>query len=111
MTRIALLLAAAAIAFAGWAHAQHSATGHEHAPAASQKAPHFTDGEVKRVDKQGGNITLRHGAIPNLDMPPMSMAFRADPAMLAAVKEGDKVRFKADNVDGKLTVTELRRVN
>ena len=83
-----------------------------HAPAAAAKsAAPFVDGEVKRIDTAAGTITLKHGAIANLDMPPMSMVFRADSAMLVRVKEGDKVRFRADNVEGKLTVTELRRAN
>ena len=70
----------------------------------------YTDGEVRRVDKSAGKITLKHGAIANLEMPPMSMVFRAkDRAMLDHVKEGDKVRFKADNIGGLLTVTELEQ--
>ena len=86
--------------------------GAHHASAAAKADAPYVDGEVKRIDRTAGTIALKHGAIANLDMPPMSMVFRAsDPAMLANVKEGDKVRFKADSVGGKLTVTELQRAN
>jgi Cu/Ag efflux protein CusF len=41
-------------------------------------------------------------------MSEMAMVFRArDPTMLQNRKVGDKVRFKADNLDGALTVTAL----
>ena len=87
------------------AHVPHHAG---ESPAASTSAG-YTDGEVRRVDKAAGKITLKHGAIANLEMPPMSMVFRAkDRAMLDQVKEGDKVRFKADNIDGALTLTDLQ---
>lgn len=75
--------------------------------AAASKA--FVDGDVRKVDKDAGKVTLRHGPIPNLDMPAMTMVFRAkDPAMLDAVKVGDKVRFKADKIQGTITVTEIQ---
>ena len=68
----------------------------------------YTDGEVRKVDKAGGKVTLKHGPIANLEMAPMTMVFRVkDPAMLEKLKEGDKVRFKADKVQGAFTVTEL----
>lgn len=67
-----------------------------------------TEGEVRKVDKGAGKITLRHGPIANLDMPAMTMVFRAqDPAMLDRVKEGDKVRFSADKIGGQITVTKI----
>ena len=68
----------------------------------------LTEGEVRKVDKAAGKITLKHGEIRNLDMPPMTMVFRVkEPTMLAAVKEGDKVKFTAERVDGAYTVTSL----
>ena len=69
------------------------------------------DGTVKKIDQAAGKITLDHGPIKNLDMEePMSMVFKAaDPAMLKAVKVGDKVTFEADRVNGQITVTKIRR--
>ena len=67
-----------------------------------------TDGEVKKIDKAQAKITIKHGDIKNLDMPPMTMVFRvSDPKMLDSVAVGDKVRFAADKVAGNYTVTAL----
>ena len=83
------------------------ATSHAAAPSQAADAA-FTEAEVRKVDKDAGKITLRHGPIANLDMPAMSMVFRAqDPAMLDKVKEGDKVRFKAEKIQGAFTVTRI----
>ena len=69
----------------------------------------MTEGEVRKVDLESKKITLKHGAIKNLDMPPMTMVFQVkDAAMLDKVKTGDKVRFTASNDGGKMTVTELQ---
>jgi Cu(I)/Ag(I) efflux system periplasmic protein CusF len=68
------------------------------------------DGEVKKVDKATGRITLKHGDIKHLDMPPMTMVFRvSDPKLLDSVAVGDKVRFAADKVGGNYTVTALSK--
>ena len=74
-------------------------------PAALAQAAPMADGEVRRIDKQQGKVTLRHGPIPSLDMGPMSMVFRVkDPTMLDRLKVGQKIRFEAAKVDGELTV-------
>ena len=77
-----------------------------HKPAASAA---MADGEVRRVDREGQKITIRHGPIPSLDMDqPMTMVFRVrDPAVLERLKPGDKVRFQAEKVDGAYTVTRI----
>jgi Cu(I)/Ag(I) efflux system protein CusF len=87
-----------------------SALAVEHEPTASAKTANaqFADGEVRKVDKDAKKLTIRHGRIPNLDMPPMTMVFQVkDPAMLDQVKTGDKIRFSAERVGGALTVTVL----
>lgn len=70
----------------------------------------MTEAEVRKVDREYNKITLRHGAIRNLDMPPMTMVFEvADPAMLGSLKKGDKVKFAAvDEGGGKLKVTAIQ---
>ena len=66
------------------------------------------DAEVRKVDLQTRKITLKHGDIPNLDMPAMSMVFQVeDAALLERVKAGDRVRFTADKVRGTYTVMSL----
>jgi Cu/Ag efflux protein CusF len=67
-------------------------------------------GTVEKVDAASGRITIDHGAIPNLNMDAMTMVFRAaDAAMLKQVKQGDKVRFSADRVNGQITVTKIQK--
>jgi len=70
--------------------------------------PNLADAEVRKVDKDAGKITLKHGEIRNLDMPPMTMVFQVkDKAALEKVKEGDKVRFTAERVKGAYVVTRI----
>ena len=80
-------------------------------PAAkAMKTPQPVSAEVRKVDPAAGKVTLKHGPIMNLGMPPMTMAFPVkDPAMLTNLEEGDKVSATFDNVDGKITVTDLRK--
>jgi Cu/Ag efflux protein CusF len=68
----------------------------------------MTEGEVRKVDKESRKITLKHGAIKNIDMPPMTMVFQADASMVEKVKVGDKVRFTATESSGKLILTQLQ---
>jgi Cu(I)/Ag(I) efflux system periplasmic protein CusF len=78
-------------------------------PALAQTGAEMTDGEVRKVDKGAGKITLKHGEIKSLDMPSMTMVFRVgDTAMLDQVKPGDKVRFKAAKSGGAIVITEMR---
>ena len=74
-------------------------------PAGAQS---MSEGEVRKMDKDAQKITIKHGPLKNLDMPPMTMVFRVnDAAMLDAVKKGDKVKFVAENVGGQFVVTEI----
>lgn len=78
--------------------------------AAWAQAAALTQGEVRKVDKSAGKITLQHGEIKNLDMPPMTMVFTAkDPALLDKVKAGDKVAFSAEKEGGQYIVTSIER--
>lgn len=75
---------------------------------AQAAAGDMTDAEVRKVDTAQGKVTLKHGEIKRLDMPPMTMVFVVkDKTLLDGVKPGDKVRFKAANENGKLTVVEM----
>jgi Cu(I)/Ag(I) efflux system periplasmic protein CusF len=70
----------------------------------------MTEGEVRKVDKAAGKITLKHGAIKNIDMPPMTMVFQVpNRALLDKVKAGDKVRFTADEIKGVLTLLSIEK--
>jgi Cu(I)/Ag(I) efflux system protein CusF len=68
----------------------------------------ISDGEIKKVDKDAGKVTIKHGPLTNLDMPSMTMVFRVkDPTMLEHLKTGDMVKFTAEKVNGALTVTVM----
>ena len=71
----------------------------------------MTSAEVRKVDKEGKKITLKHGEIKNLDMPPMTMVFKVkDAAMLDKIQPGDKVMVSVEKLDGSLTVTVMEAV-
>ncbi|MGH8674798.1 MAG: copper-binding protein, partial [Burkholderiales bacterium] len=70
----------------------------------------LTDGEIRKVDKDAQKITIKHGPIPRLDMPAMTMVFQVkDPALLEQVKAGDKVKFEAQKLGGAFTVTKIEQ--
>ena len=72
-------------------------------------AAEFTKGTVKKLDAKAKKVTLVHEELKNLEMPAMTMVFRVkDDALLAKLKEGAKVEFVAERVEGKLTVTDVK---
>ena len=77
--------------------------------AAAAQAANAT-GEVTKLDKAAGRVTLKHGEIKNLNMPPMTMTYRVkEPRLLDELKVGDHVRFAAERIDGQYTVTALSK--
>ena len=108
MKPLALLLATTLVlpvtaAFAEDAHHKSGAV-----LAQANAAP--ADGEVRKVDKDAKKITIKHGPMPALDMPAMTMVFQVkDPAMLEQVKAGDKVKFEAQKLGGAFTVTAIEK--
>jgi Cu/Ag efflux protein CusF len=109
------ILFALALAGASLAHAQPSAPmdhAAHHAQPTSGTQALLSEGEVRKVNREAGKLTLRHGPLTNLDMPAMTMVFTVpDPKLLDGLNEGDKVRFIADKKDGALVVTAIERVN
>jgi Cu(I)/Ag(I) efflux system periplasmic protein CusF len=89
----------------------HSAHHPASAAAAGSNAADMADGEVRKVDKDTGKLTLRHGEIKSLDMPPMTMVFQVkERALLDKVKAGDKVKFRAEPSAGGFVVTVIEPV-
>jgi Cu(I)/Ag(I) efflux system protein CusF len=71
----------------------------------------MTDGEVRKVDKDAGKVTIKHGEIKNLEMPGMTMVFTAkEKSLLDKVQPGDKVKFAVINDGGKMVVTDIQTV-
>ena len=101
---LTLMLAGPSQVLAGSDHGAHQSAG----AVATAQDTDTVAGEIKRVDQDSGKLTIKHGPIPNLDMPGMTMVFRvAEPGLLDRVKEGDAVRFAAGKINGAFTVTRL----
>jgi Cu/Ag efflux protein CusF len=102
-------VAAAVLAAAVPALAQHSHNHGTPAKPAAANAP-LSEGEVRKIDLAGGKVTLRHGPLANLDMPPMTMSFAVtDRAALEKLKVGDKVRFRAEQKGSDYVVTKIEK--
>lgn len=102
--QIAAVLLAGAFVAPAYAEEAH----HKPGTTLSQAGASLSDGEIRKVDKDAKKITIKHGPLANLDMPPMTMVFQVtDPAMLDQVKAGDKVKFQAEKVGGAFTVTKI----
>ena len=109
MKRQWILAAALAGALVPAAVPASDAPAKAEAKAKAPAAP-LTAGEVKKVDREAKKVTIRHGPIENLKMPPMTMVFRVkDPAMLEGLEPGAKIRFRAEEADGGYLVTRLQK--
>lgn len=117
--RALALIAALSGVFSAFAQHNHGAHG-AHSPAATPPAAaastsgaatpgtDLAEGVVRRIDASAGKITLRHGEIKHLDMPPMTMVFQVrDRALLNAVTTGAKVRFRVEQIGGAYVVTAI----
>lgn len=68
-------------------------------------------GEVKKVDKELGKITIKHEPLQHLGMPAMTMIFRVkENAILDQVKAGDKIQFSAEQVAGGYMANNIKVV-
>ena len=106
----AVAIAAFTVTLTPGVHAQATMDPNKMDGMKTQAAPasDMTDGEVRKVDKDAGKLTLKHGDIKSLDMPGMTMVFGVkDKAMLDKLAPGDKIKFKVVNDAGKFTVTEI----
>jgi Cu(I)/Ag(I) efflux system protein CusF len=101
VTSLALL--AAGFSVSGVAADRDHAAMHAQTTADSPLA----EGVVKKVDKAAGKVTLTHGPLPN-GMPAMTMAYRVrNAAWIDQIKEGQKIRFAADQVNGATTLVRF----
>lgn len=90
-------------------HHPVAAPGAATAPAAGGVAAQtaLSDGEVVRWDAATGRLTLRHGELKNLAMPPMTMVFRLRQPTSVTLAPGAKVRFRAEDDRGSLVITHI----
>ena len=106
ITAILLLAFAASQSMAQTKSEEHSA---HHPASAASAAVDMADGEVRKVDTGAKKLTIRHGEIKSLDMPPMTMVFQVkDAALLDALKAGDRIRFVAEKTATGYAVTAIQ---
>ena len=98
--------AQAPAAAASDSHSSH----HTEATAAPAPQADLSEGEITRWDPRTLRVTLKHGEIKNLEMPPMTMVFRvADTSVVGDLKPGDKVRFRAEQISGAYHVQRIEK--
>ncbi len=72
-------------------------------------AVEMADGTIKKIDAAQKKLTIKHGELKDLEMPAMTMVFAAGDAVdLTKLKAGQKVKFLASRVNGRITVTEIK---
>ena len=71
--------------------------------------PGMTDGEVRKIDKEAGKITIKHGEIKHMEMPGMTMVFLVrEKALLDKVEVGQKIQFIVVQENGKMIVSDIK---
>lgn len=76
----------------------------------SALAQAMAEGVVRRIDLDNNKITIRHGDIKALDMPPMTMVFVAkQPAQLKNLAPGDEILFEAFEANGQYSVGKIQK--
>ncbi|MBB5018465.1 Cu/Ag efflux protein CusF [Chitinivorax tropicus] len=89
----------------------HAATATEQ-PAQATAAANQVDGEVKKINPEQGKITIKHGNIPHLNMPGMTMVFGVkDATLLDRIKPGDLVKFTVTQEGARLVITDIQAVS
>ncbi len=109
---IPLVVLAAFFSAPGMAASDHgSHDSHAAMQTAAPAEPQMILGEIKKVDKAAGKVTVTHGPLTNLGMPAMTMVFRVkDSTWLDQMKDGDKIRFMAEQLNGVLTLVHYEAV-
>lgn len=115
MNRLSTLIPAIAVALsaASYALAQQGDNVSSSSPSSGQASSTMNDGAmsegvVRKIDKDAKKITIRHGELKQLGMPPMTMVFQVkDPALLDKVQQGDKINFVAEKIGGQFAVTYI----
>ncbi|MFR0692860.1 copper-binding protein [Enterobacterales bacterium AE_CKDN230030158-1A_HGKHYDSX7] len=66
-------------------------------------------GTIRAIDDTRQRVTLAHGPVAALQWPPMTMAFKATPALLEGLKVGDQVDFEFRNASDGATLVSIRK--
>ncbi|MEW6478799.1 MAG: copper-binding protein [Pseudomonadota bacterium] len=108
--KLRLLLSTTSLAFTAFAiNPVFAQMNMDHGKMGTATAPGMTDGEVRKIDKDTGKITIKHGEIKHMEMPGMTMVFVVkDKALLDKTTVGAKIRFMVTNENGQMTVTDIQ---
>lgn len=84
---------------------------HQHSPTAvTATTDAWAEAEVRKVDVEARKVTLKHGEIKSLDMPPMTMVFQVDDAaLLKGLSAGTDIRFQASQRQGRYIMTTWQK--
>ena len=81
----------------------------DHGKMGMAASPVMTDGEVRKIDKDAGKITIKHGEIKHMEMPGMTMVFVVkDKALLDKTAIGAKIQFMVMSESGQMVVTDIQ---
>jgi Cu/Ag efflux protein CusF len=70
----------------------------------------WASGEIRRLDPENKRLTIKHGDIKSIDMPPMTMVFYVkEPSLLGGLQVQDAVEFEATAEGTKYIVTAIRK--
>lgn len=78
------------------------------AAGAALAEPTYTKGVVKKIKPEDGKVTIIHEELVDLEMPAMTMVFRADEEIIEQLSEGQEIEFTVERVNGKLTVKDVK---
>lgn len=107
MNRFLIAAFAGAMTFAAHAHDSH--VGAQPDFTSLPQGNELATGEIHQIEREASAIAIKHGPLPQFDMPPMIMEFHVShPVMLELVQPGDRIGFRAEESDGHFTVTEIR---
>ena len=66
-------------------------------------------GVIKALDARAGTLTIKHGAIPGVGWPAMTMTFKAEPSsLLKGLRVGETIAFDCVLQGQSATVTAVR---
>ena len=108
--KLRLVLSATALAFTAIAaNPVFAQMNMDHSKMGMAGMPSMTDGEVRKIDKDAGKITIKHGEIKHMEMPGMTMVFSVkEKALLDKVEAGQKIQFIVTQDNGRMIVTEIK---
>jgi len=79
---------------------------------ASAAQAQWANGEIRRIDAPNLRLTIKHGEIKALDMPPMTMVFYVkDPVLLQGLAVQDTIEFQVSLEGTKYYLTEVKKLN